>query len=535
MRTHMISISREAIHRCAIAYIALPTLIFLFSWLRPCLGIPIGLMTVVALVRVLMSKGGGGKLESLMPSGEKVSVPMPVGVLFAGLLLGWCILAGQGGFVPQAGDWNWRNALFRDLITHEWPVVYPKYDRALVFYLGHWLPSAVLAKVFWAAGLPEDAVWSVGKMLLLLWTYFGVLVVFMQMLLLLRPVRAVTMLAVMSVFLFGDGLDLIGHTIMNVKDWVQAGSCGSLTLGTWFWAGEGFILAHHGALLTCVFHQIVVPWMAVLLLADECQSSHAAFLLSLVLICGPLPSIGIAIIALFLVVKAVVSRIGEIGALACDLFSFENMVGVFAVCPVVAAYLTASPQSGVFGFAWNGKSAVAFFGKYVLFVFVEVGIYLAVAWRRNRQNIWWYATLVVMLICPLVTLGEGPDFSMRVSVPAMLVLLMMVVDTSFSCWRDKKHLALVLWALLVIGMVAPFTNMKIIFDRLKVLGFGGGTCDAIVTFDRDTTNIGGEFSRYRDVTMNCCRIGPSACIFYKWMARRNGVMSAKKIDDSGEN
>lgn len=130
----MMNISRKFIQRCAIVYIALPTLVFLFLWLRPCIGIPVGIVAIFSVARILVASGARCQLDSLMPSCERVTVSIPVGLSFMALLLLWCILSGQGGFVPQDGDWHWRNALFRDLITHEWPVVYPKNNRALVFY-----------------------------------------------------------------------------------------------------------------------------------------------------------------------------------------------------------------------------------------------------------------------------------------------------------------------------------------------------------------------------------------------------------------
>ena len=511
---------------------ALPTLIFLFSWLRPCIGIPVGILMFLALAHILVAGERRNWLDSLMPSAEAVNVPALVGLLLMGLLLFWCVLAGQGGFVPQAGDWHWRNALFRDLITHQWPVVYPKYDRALVFYLGHWLPSALIIKMLVAIGLSNAEAWFMGRIVLLTWTYFGMLIVFLQMLLLLRTVGLTKMLIVLAVFVFGDGLDIVGHGMMNLKTLLETGTCESFLLRYWYWV-DGFILAHHGALLTCVFHQAIVPWIATLLLADRCPIGSVAFIVSLVLICGPLPSIGIMIIVSFLVVKSIMSRTGDLGEFVRDLFSFENLVGIIVIAPIIAAYLTANPQSGVFGLAWSGKSVMTFFRHYLLFLLVEVGVFFALIWHENRRNVWWYAGVAVMLVCPLITLGEGPDFSMRVSIPAMLVLLMMVTKVLFVYWAEKKWLSFILIILLELGMMGPFTNTEAIFLKLVDRGFGDRSCDDIVTFDRDTTKIKGYCIIYRDVTMNCCCTNFQGRLFYKWLARRNSTMMTNGFAKEG--
>lgn len=51
---------------------------------------------------------------------------------------------GIGGHYYQSPDWDWRNAIFHDLIYKKWPVIYSEYDKALVYYIGYWLPSAAL-------------------------------------------------------------------------------------------------------------------------------------------------------------------------------------------------------------------------------------------------------------------------------------------------------------------------------------------------------------------------------------------------------
>lgn len=523
----MMNISRKFIQRCAIVYIALPTLVFLFSWLRPCIGIPVGIVAIFSVARILVASGARCQLDSLMPSCERVTVSIPVGLSFMALLLLWCILSGQGGFVPQDGDWHWRNALFRDLITREWPVMYPKYDRALVFYTGHWLPPALVIKALAPVGLSAGDAWLWGKILLLAWTYLGVLIVFVQMLFLLRAAKPAMAIALLAVFTFGDGLDIVGHACMNVKTLLETGTCGSFLLESWFWI-DSFILAHHGALLSCVFHQVVVPWMAVLLIADRCSIGRVAFLVSLVLICGPLPAIGIAIIVFFLVARMVVLKKGEMGALVREAVSFENLVGMLAIGPVVAVYLTANPLSGAAGFTWSGKPIGSFFGKYAFFMLVEVGAYFAATWCHSRRNIWWWAVLTVLLMSPLITLG-WVDFSMRVSVPAMLVLLMMVVDVAFRYWHVRRWLSVALGVLLVIGMAAPLTNMKNLLGELVVRGVGERSSDAIVTFNLDPAPAGaveGYSAWYRAVTINYCCVKPENHAFYRWLARRRGAGGA---------
>ena len=60
----------------------------------------------------------------------------------------WCQSAGIGGLFYQSPDHQFRNAVFRDLLSHRWPVTYETYGTGLVYYLGIWIVPAALGKVF---------------------------------------------------------------------------------------------------------------------------------------------------------------------------------------------------------------------------------------------------------------------------------------------------------------------------------------------------------------------------------------------------
>ena len=174
------TLRRTFVHRFAILYLSLPTVCFLLFWVRPVVGIIAASLLVFAVVRLFRGAGDCTELDRMMPSCETIRIPPFACMTLVTVLFVWCILTGQGGVVPQSSDWHWRNALFRDLITHRWPVVYPEWDRALVFYCGHWLPAACATKLIVALGMNLELSWHVGNVFLLVWTYSGVLIVFLQ-------------------------------------------------------------------------------------------------------------------------------------------------------------------------------------------------------------------------------------------------------------------------------------------------------------------------------------------------------------------
>jgi len=56
-----------------------------------------------------------------------------------------------------------RNAMFRDIVTYEWPVIYQK-NGAVVYYTDYWLVPALIGKI---------AGYTIGQVTLLLWGALG--------------------------------------------------------------------------------------------------------------------------------------------------------------------------------------------------------------------------------------------------------------------------------------------------------------------------------------------------------------------------
>ena len=172
-----------ALNTVGLVYIALPTVVYAIGMLRPWIGIPAAALMLAALVASIRTVRKGQR-ES---ADEGLTISVWMLAVFACVAVLWCILCGQGALCIQMWDWFSRNATFRDLITHEWPVIYPNQDgAALSFYLGHWLPAAVIGRSVMLLTGSLDKAWVVGNVCLGLWTAAGVFIV---MLLLLRRLR----------------------------------------------------------------------------------------------------------------------------------------------------------------------------------------------------------------------------------------------------------------------------------------------------------------------------------------------------------
>ena len=176
-----------------------------------------GIICGIALLCVWwLSITSKGNQNDIRVTGESESTIRIWEIVFLAMVsLVWCILGGQGGYFYQTSDWNERNAIFRDLIEREWPVYYDQTDIVLTYYIGHWLPAALVGKAVYILSGSAEIAWKIGNNALLLWSSLGIIAC---LLLLFRVSRANTFrqrsIAVL-IFMFFSGLDVIGTILQG--------------------------------------------------------------------------------------------------------------------------------------------------------------------------------------------------------------------------------------------------------------------------------------------------------------------------------
>jgi hypothetical protein len=143
----------------ALSWLMLPGLVFLATWMRPCIGIPASL----ALIAGWYQLAKGRRWTNL-------SVPALVAAILAALFFE--LFGGVGGLLPQSADYIKHNLIFHDLAQLPWPVHYPvggPENYYLCYGLGYYLMPALGAKCF-----GEDLL----APLSFLWTFLGLVLIF---------------------------------------------------------------------------------------------------------------------------------------------------------------------------------------------------------------------------------------------------------------------------------------------------------------------------------------------------------------------
>lgn len=426
-------ISYNRIRAAAVLYAVIPIIIFFFGWLSALWAVIFSVLLLAAGYFFLKSSGkrDGERTQAV------ISVKMLV--IIGAIALLWCFLAGQGGFFHQSADHVIRNAIFRDLIKKPWPVVYEE-DMLLSYYIAHWMPPALLGKLFYKATGSAAVGYGAGNVFLLIWSSIGVYLALLLVIMLTASKKNSHRLAAVLLFIFFSGLDIIG-TFVTGRD----------NNGNHYerWA----YFAQFSSVTTCLFwvyNQTIVIWLVTLCILNERSVKSFAFLGLLALPFGPFPFIGIVMIC---AVKAAVISVrlikkGRTATAFKNIFSPQNILSCAAILPTYYLYYFSNAimsNEAVYdgkqvdvsfrinnilaetAAGGNVKDIVLMVLFYLFFFMLEAGLYIAaiIAYNKLKKvktDPVFIGVMALLLFIPLFKLGSGSDFSMRVSIPPLLYI-----------------------------------------------------------------------------------------------------------------
>ena len=478
----MINLNYEKIRKYCLIYITLPVIIFLLGWIRP-------QYSILATVMLLFSVYTIFKQKKSPVKNLQLSYKMLVVLCLIALV--WCFLAGQGGYYYQSPDYDCRNAIFRDLINFKWPVVYQFNNTALVYYIGYWMPAALIGKFAFLLTNSASVAWAVGNFALLIWSCCGVMLVF---LLLITTVKANTrkkMLATSLLFIFFSGCDALGFLLFkngfawHIEWWASVYQFSSITTCL-FW----------------VFNQTVISWIIILCLINEKSIKNFAYIGVMALPAGPFPFLGIFIYCICIATKHGIIAIKqkEIKEFMKDIFTVQNIFSCLVIVPIYLLYyksnaaMSGNDSNGGLSFYWDqiNCNLTEELLRYTMFLILEVGVFAVMIYKKNKKNILFYITIISLMIIPLFRMCNSADFAMRVSIPAITVLGVMVIDYLVNNFNDlkatkkcKKYAYILLLSIYLIGSVTPIVEFGrgihyvIYYKKIDLV------CDDIKTFNRN--------------------------------------------------
>lgn len=413
----------------AVAYLAIPNLIFVFGWFK----LPFALFLAGLIVAALYQSGLFR--ISLRPAHSRSA--------FALLLvtaLAWTAFGGAGNFGYANPDWYVRDTVYADLFKNAWPIAYGMDGEAPLILrsaIGYFLPPALLTH--WLGQ-------SWANILLYAWTAAGV---FLFLALLPLPPRLGRPLALcLLIVVFFSGMDFLGICI-------GTGYLPIFPLRLEWWTYFSYT-SLGGQLFWGPNHNLPL-WLGTALYIRHAASPEFARLavtyVPLTLIWTPFAAVGLAPFLALYAVRWWHTR---------SPWPYKlQMVYALLICALFAVFLTLniSQIPTKTGLA-HARGAGTFWPAYALFVMIEFLSLALLVWGRVKQvGADFFLALLILLALPFAFFGPSNDLLLRASVPPLLILLGYTLHLFSHAPPTARNYPWAILVVLLVGAATPFNEM----------------------------------------------------------------------------
>lgn len=430
-------VRRDVFFAICAAYLTIPVIIFLAGYLKPWIGIPAAVMMAGCCIYSCIDfcKGPDKKLSG--KSGDFLGMKMPLKYLMilAVVSIITVFVSGVGEYIYSMVDHVFRRAIFNDLISYKWPVIYDYSTQfnprviavlgktegtaALVYYTTFWMPSALVGKLMGNAA---------GNIFLLVWTSLGVWLTLVGTTLFIRRISW----AVPIIFVTFSGLDALPNIIHSVTQYD-----GFMAIEHWL---PTFAYMSNFTQLSNVFNQCVPIWILTVMMMLTSNVRTTGFIGSLSFAYSPWATIGMLPLALALAfrkqllpekkARVILQLLNPFSIISCII-----MLGIFG--PYYMVSTSASDESG---FAWTFCKN---FGEFILFwlllMIIEVIPYVIVLWKTQKKEPLFIASVISLAVIPVYKISYFNDFSMRASLPALFVISVMFTELIAVMFAEEKQ------------------------------------------------------------------------------------------------
>ncbi len=427
----MQGIRPSSLYKATYLYLGLPLFIFIVGWLNYSVAFVLSLLFLYAFFKLYIQSG-----KYLSP------YFVPKKLIVAAFILAslWCFFAGIGYFYYQSWDYHFRNAVLRDLINYNWPVMYDKANTPLVYYIGFWLFPAVFGKFFALFLSDQHLVFILSNFILLLYAIIGVTLIFLHIAVAWQISTLKHFLYFCVFFIFFSGLDIIGYLFF-----MNGAQPFAFHLDWW----AGFIqYSSFTTAMFWVFNQFIPVALAVFLIFNERKIHNFALLFTFILFLAPYPAISCAILMLFFALRQFCISQEKRLFICSYVFSIQNIIAIFWFFPLVFLYFITN-SDGIDRFSFITDTIPA---SYVfLFLILEFLVYISLIWRDFYKNPFFISMTFFLLLIPWFRFDQQNNFCMRSSMPMLIALAYFCLSYLNDNWETHKKYAcyflLLLWSI----------------------------------------------------------------------------------------
>ncbi|MBK9934771.1 MAG: hypothetical protein IPP05_11665 [Cytophagaceae bacterium] len=390
-------------------YLSLPFLIFCMSWLNNWSAALFSIIILVSFYFILKTVKNDRESSMAVLRHPKQLIWILIAIVFI------IFFSGIGSYTFQNDDHLYRNAIFRDLVKYEWPVIYhvkgfPGHfldgkTTMMTYYLGYYLPSAALGKVFG---------YDFARFALFAWTVLGTILALYQVGKFLKRFNYKVLL-----LFFGWGtLFFIGS--LYKYDFLKLFTDPE---DNYLWAGMILYADSNLGMIYWTFNQSLTAWTIMLLIYNNGSSKNAVFLYALCFYLSPFAFAGFLPFILYYFWKNFEGKFSEIKDWKTNLLrylSFQNTLGAALIFGLNYVYLS-SNQAGKFFQMLSHSPRILI----IFYLLSWAGIAIVIFSKYKKDPFYWLI-LAVLIPLPFFQQGYGIDFPGRLSIPALFFLMLLV-------------------------------------------------------------------------------------------------------------
>lgn len=379
-----------------------------------------------------------------------------------------CFLLGIGGYWSQSYDWFVKNTLLNELTLSKWPLIIDFSNSTeevksicgsdsvgFVYYLFFYLPAALVGKGCCST--------EISRFVLFLWTVYGMSLILIWIFRVL-PQKVMKnkrlFFLVLSLFVCWGGMDILGQILRIICFVIQGVSPinPNSLIDEWCKPYFTYYASHITSLFWC-FNQCIPLWLIMMLIIFYRDVRSVIFFFCFSILYSPWSLIGLfPIVGFFLLRNLYIKRFNAI----ISIFSFSNIIYPLLLAVVVGLYyMSNSTPLAEKGFFWNYIGIFEFICKYMIFMLLEIGVYVWFLRYWIKSNILLAVSICLLLLIPFYKMTYANDFIMRVSIPALFVLFVSWVK--WCVWHFETHRTIVLFVL----FLSSFTTIQLFHNTTK--------------------------------------------------------------------
>lgn len=418
-------------------YLIIPIIIFMVCWVRPLISVPVSFLIIYSFFLII---------KTLPNSNVIFSNNQGKIILIFLLLLVWTVYSGVGGLMWQnRWDHMYRNALFKDLVSYQWPVVNHMLSepRTLCYYIGFWMPSALIGKLFG---------YQVGYFFQLVWAYAGVLLAFLLLSEYLKKIS----FRVALLFVFFSGLDIVIYLLYKIKFHESAVIFSELLKGEHIELILGkFNSSSNTTLLFWLYNQSIPFWVGFLLLLQQNCNRNRLFTFMLMVLFAPFQAVALVPFVIYQFLhefkQSDKAKYNKIKKFLCDCITIQNLTG-FVVSAIIALYFMSNTAVQKIGISVKNAGD---FVQLLLFLASEYVVYLVLIHKSIRRDGALIVLITTMIVYSFIQLGDSNDFAWRTCIPSTFYLLILVMKNILQKVEKLKWKRVLLIIVILVGFITP--------------------------------------------------------------------------------